>query len=92
MRSHKHLGSAVLAMVLGAAGVPETQAKSSADLGSPTDQEERARLEARVASARTVVMRALEKMLSEEQVSKDTLAQWFNWPNWNNWYNSWRNF
>lgn len=92
MRRHKHLSSAALAMVVGAAAVTETRADPLADFGSTTDQDKKARLEARVASARMVVMRTFEKMLSEGQASKDTLAQWYNWPNWNNWYNDWRNF
>jgi hypothetical protein len=92
MRRHRHLGSAVLGMVVGAAAVTESRADSPADLGSTKDQDVKARLEARVDSARTVVMRTFEKMLSEGQASKDTLAQWYNWPNWNNWYNDWRNF
>jgi hypothetical protein len=92
MRRHGRKGAAVLAIAVGAAASTAAEAKSPADLDPGRIQAEKARPEARVALARIVMMRALERMLRQGQASQNTLAQWYNWPNWNNWYNQWRNY
>jgi hypothetical protein len=92
MQRHKLPGNAFLAFALGTTALSHAQAESSPDLETTSIEDERARLEGRVATARIAVMQAFETMMKDADATGDTLAQWYNWPNWNNFYNQWRNW
>jgi hypothetical protein len=75
------------AAVVGLYSVREHKAHASVESATPTLEQRRAVLDARVAKADSLLARKAGEATSGQRV-----AQWPNWPNyWSNWPN-WRNF